>query len=69
MVVEESYKPCDGKCAYKTRQMAERVVKKMNQTKRLRNRRGTGHAPARAYRCDYCGEYHITGRKNLKKEL
>ena len=60
---------CDGKMAFKTRQAAERVARAMNSTRRLRNRKNSGHAPARVYRCPYCGEYHITGAKTRKIEV
>ena len=60
---------CDGKMAFKTRQAAERVAKAMNSTRRLRNRKNSGHAPAHVYKCPYCFEYHITGRKSIKIEV
>ena len=60
---------CDGKNAFKTRQIAERVARAMNSAKRSHNRKSTGHAPARVYRCPYCGEYHITGAKTRKIEV
>lgn len=60
---------CDGKSAFKTRQIAERVARAMNSSKRSHNRKNTGHAPARVYRCPYCGEYHITGSKTRKIEV
>ena len=60
---------CDGKDAFKTRQIAERVARAMNSAKRSHNRKSTGHAPARVYRCPYCGEYHITGAKARKIEV
>ena len=60
---------CDGKDAFKTRQIAERVARAMNSSKRSHNRKNTGHAPARVYRCPYCGEYHITGSKTRKIEV
>ena len=60
---------CDGKSAFKTRQIAERVARAMNSSKRSHNRKSTGHAPARVYRCPYCGEYHITGSKTRKIEV
>lgn len=60
---------CDGKSAFKTRQIAERVARAMNAPRRAQNRRQTGHAPARVYRCPYCGEYHITGAKTRKIEV
>lgn len=60
---------CDGKSAFKMRQAAERVARAMNEPRRAQNRRQTGHAPARVYRCPYCGEYHITGAKTRKIEV
>lgn len=60
---------CDGKSAFKMRQIAERVARAMNSTKRSHNRKSTGHAPAMVYRCPYCGEYHITGAKTRKIEV
>lgn len=60
---------CEGKSAFRSRQTAERVAKAMNAPKRSHNRKDTGHAPARVYRCPYCGEYHITGRKSVKIEV
>ena len=60
---------CDGKMAFNTRQAAERVARAMNSTKRSHNRKSTGHAPARVYKCPFCHEYHITGRKSVKIEI
>lgn len=60
------YSACDGKNAFATRQIAERVAKAMNAPHRAHNRKDTGHAPAKVYRCPYCGEYHITGRKSIR---
>ena len=60
---------CEGKSAFKSRQTAERVARAMNAPRRAQNRRQTGHAPARVYRCPYCDEYHITGRKSVKIEV
>lgn len=60
---------CDGKMGFRSRQAAERVAKAMNSPRRLHNRKNTGHAPARVYRCPYCGDYHITGRKSKKIEV
>lgn len=57
------YAACEGKEAYRTRQLAERVAKAMNRPGRAQNRKSSGHAPARAYRCPYCNEYHITGAR------
>ena len=62
------YAACDGKTAYSCRQMAERVARLMNSPKRAQNRKSTGHAPARVYKCPYCFEYHITGSKDNKRE-
>lgn len=59
---------CDGKTAYVDRRIAERVAKLMNQPKRAQNRKDSGHAPARVYKCPFCFEWHITGAKD-KKEL
>ena len=60
------YTACDGKTAYKDRQIAERVAKLMNLPKRAQNRKDSGHAPARVYKCPYCFEWHITGAKDRK---
>lgn len=60
---------CDGKSAYSTRQIAERVAKAMNAPRRSHNRKDTGHAPARVYKCPFCNEYHITGRKTRRIEV
>ena len=62
------FSACDGKTAYADRRIAERVVKLMNQKRRGQNRKDSGHAPARVYKCPYCFEYHITGSKTNKKE-
>ena len=61
------YSACEGKAAYDTREMAERVARAMNMPHRAQNRKDTGHAPARAYRCPYCGAYHITGTKRIRR--
>jgi hypothetical protein len=58
---------CDGKEAFNTRQTAEKVIKRMNMPTRAHNRKASGHAPARCYKCPYCGWWHITGCKSLKK--
>ena len=63
------YTACDGKTAYADRRTAERVARLMNSPKRAQNRKQTGHAPARVYKCPYCFEYHITGSKNNKREF
>ena len=60
---------CDGKMAFSTRQAAERVARAMNSPRRSRNRKSTGHAPARVYKCPYCREYHITGSKQVRIEV
>lgn len=60
---------CEGKSGYKERSVAERVARAMNSAKRAQNRKDTGHAPARVYRCPYCGEYHITGAKTRRIEV
>jgi hypothetical protein len=53
--------------AFRERKAAERVANNMNEPRRAQNRKSTGHAPARVYKCDYCGWWHITGSKNMKK--
>ena len=58
-----------GKTQYKTAQEAQRVVGVMNDKRRRTRRKLTGHAPARAYKCDECGYYHVTGAKNMKKQI
>lgn len=58
---------CDGKMGFKTRQAAERVARAMNSPRRSHNRKDSGHAPARVYKCPFCFEYHITGRKTVKR--
>lgn len=49
-----------------TKGLAKQVMRDMNSNRRKRNRRSTGHAPARVYECDLCGKYHITGSKEMK---
>lgn len=53
---------CEGKSAYSTMNEALRVAKAMNQRK---YRRGSNHshAPARVYKCEDCGLYHISGQR------
>lgn len=63
------YSACEGKAAYRTREIAQRVARAMNSSKRAQNRKDTGHAPARLYRCPYCGEFHITGAKTRRIEV
>lgn len=58
---------CEGKAVYNNRALAEKVAGLMNKPSRAANRKATGHAPARVYKCDYCGNYHITGSRNIKK--
>lgn len=60
---------CDGKTAFRTRQAAERIARAMNSPKRLHNRKNSGHAPAHVYKCPFCFEYHLTGRKSIKIEV
>ena len=57
------------KTAFKTYSAAARVAKAMNAPRRSHNRKDTGHAPAKVYRCPECGEYHITGRKSVRIEV
>ena len=62
--------PCrTGKTGYKTAQEAQRISAKMNDKRRRTRRKLTGHAPARVYKCNECGEYHVTGAKNMKKQI
>lgn len=58
---------CEGKAAYNNRPLAEKVAAAMNRPNRAGNRKKTGHAPARVYKCECCGWWHITGSKTLKK--
>lgn len=60
---------CDGKMGFTTRQAAERIAKAMNSPRRSHNRKDTGHAPAHVYKCPFCYEYHITGRKTKRIEV
>lgn len=60
---------CDGKMGFATRQAAERIAKAMNSPRRSHNRKDTGHAPAHVYKCPFCYEYHITGRKTKRIEV
>ena len=64
-----SYTGCDGKMAFKTRPAAERVARAMNAPRRSHNRKDSGHAPAKVYKCPYCGDYHITGSKSIRIEV
>ena len=58
-----------GKTGYKTAQEAQRISAKMNDKRRRTRRKLTGHAPARVYKCNECGEYHVTGAKNKMKKI
>lgn len=58
-----------GKTCYRTAQEAQRVAGIMNDKRRRTRRKLTGHAPARTYKCKECGEYHVTGAKNMKKKI
>lgn len=60
---------CEGKTPFSTRKAAERVAKAMNSPKRAHNRKDSGHAPAHAYKCQFCHNYHLTGRKSIKIEV
>lgn len=68
MRISDNYASCcEGKAGYNNRTLAEKVVSLMNKPRRAGNRKKTGHAPARVYKCECCGWWHITGSKTLKK--
>ena len=56
-----------GKQCYSSAGAAQRVARSMNSFNRKKNRRAAGKAPARVYECDICGQYHITGSKDMKR--
>ena len=56
-----------GKQCYPSAGAAQRVARSMNSFNRKKNRRAAGKAPARVYECDICGQYHITGAKDMKR--
>lgn len=56
-----------GKQCYSSSGAAQRVARSMNSFNRKKNRRAAGKAPARVYECDICGQYHITGAKDMKR--
>ena len=56
-----------GKQCYSSAGAAQRVARSMNSFNRKKNRRAAGKAPARVYECDICGQYHITGAKDMKR--
>ena len=56
-----------GKQCFSSSGAAQRVARSMNRFNRKKNRRAAGKAPARVYECDICGQYHITGAKDMKR--
>lgn len=56
-----------GKQCFASAGAASRVARSMNEYKRKNNRKQSGHAPARVYECELCGQYHITGAKDMKR--
>lgn len=56
-----------GKQCFSSSGAAQRVARSMNSFNRKKNRRAAGKAPARVYECDICGQYHITGAKDMKR--
>ena len=56
-----------GKQCFSSCGAAQRVARSMNSFNRKKNRRAAGKAPARVYECDICGQYHITGAKDMKR--
>lgn len=56
-----------GKQCFPSAGAAQRVARSMNNFNRKKNRRTAGKAPARVYECDICGQYHITGAKDMKR--
>lgn len=56
-----------GKQCFSSAGAAQRVARSMNSFNRKKNRRAAGKAPARVYECDICGQYHITGAKDMKR--
>ena len=56
-----------GKQCYSSAGAAQRVARSMNSFNRKKNRRAAGKATARVYECDICGQYHITGAKDMKR--
>ena len=56
-----------GKQCFESAGAAQRVARSMNQFNRRKNRKQSGHAPARVYECEICGKYHITGAKDMKR--
>lgn len=56
---------CEGKATYDTMNSALKVAKQINKRKYLKGR-NHNHAPAHVYKCEMCGLYHISGRKDKK---
>lgn len=56
-----------GKQCFSSSGAAQRVARSMNRFNRKKNRRAAGKAPASVYECDICGQYHITGAKDMKR--
>lgn len=56
-----------GKQGFPSAAAANRIARSMNNFYRRKNRKATGHAPARVYECEQCGNYHLTGAKDMKK--
>lgn len=56
---------CAGKAAYDSMNAATKIAKEINKRKYLRGR-NHNHAPARAYKCDFCGKWHLTGQKRKR---
>lgn len=63
----DSLLACEYKHGYASYAIAEEVAKKMNARKKVGRCREKGHTAARIYKCEHCGQYHITGTKFYKK--
>jgi hypothetical protein len=55
---------CDGKERYETAQLAEKVCRRRNASKR--QMRKSDRRPLEAYRCQHCGFFHL-GTMVLKR--
>jgi len=61
-----TYCPREGKIQYGTSREAKRALREIQRRKTKRGAK-KGTAPIGVYECPWCGRWHMTSRKPLKK--
>ena len=56
-----------GKLAFDTHKEAQAVIS-YNTTGRRKNRHRATKQPKRVYKCQFCGKWHLTSKKNKKAQ-